>query len=232
MEWPFHSDPLTWYHPKGYVQPDTSLLGPSTETFLNARNKQGSGNDAYQPSDDRCGVAFLTFHKETTQQIRDYVARKGLLPPKAEDIAEIVWLKFIENGPNFADAKLVERCRAWLLQVAHNEVVNHFRDSGHQPEQWRDDPSNEPPARCEYDRADHEQLLRRSERFRSWLEELRPEHPLRYELVFARHIEGVRPKELAANHGRTSHWVSVQINRAIEHFLAWLKKHPLEDEED
>lgn len=171
------------------------------------------------------------FYRDETKAIFGYVLRRGLRPEKAAEIVQGVWLKFMENGPVDTGASTAADCRAWLHRVAQNEVVNYFRATGRQPEQWPGDPRYEPSARGKDDSATHEIMLRQSELFRSWLDELGQAHPLRCELVFARHIEGASPAELAEKYGKSAHWISVEINRALTDFRAWLVKHPMKNEE-
>jgi RNA polymerase sigma factor (sigma-70 family) len=202
------------------------------ENLLNQHSGDGSPDHAAQPSAREQRADFLAFFGDATKVILGFARQMGLSPEKAEVILQIVWLRFIEKGPVFTGARTSAQCHAWLLRVARNEVVNFFRASGRQPEQLPDDPRGEPLAHGEDDPATHEIRLRRSELFRRWLEELRQEHPLRHDLVFARHIEGAGPAELAEKYGKSAHWVSVQINRAVTDFRAWLLLHPVEDEED
>jgi RNA polymerase sigma factor (sigma-70 family) len=199
---------------------------------MNARSNDALGAGAQQPSDSEQVAEYRAFYQEATRELLDCVLRMGLRPQKAEEIVEIVWLKFIEKGPIFTGAPTAPQCHAWLLRVARNEVVNIFRASSQQPAQWPGEQGAEPFPLGKDDPAAHERLLRRSALFRSWLEELRREHPLRYQFVRARHIEGVSLTELAEKYGLTSHRISVQINRALNHFRAWLVKHPENDESD
>jgi DNA-directed RNA polymerase specialized sigma24 family protein len=153
----------------------------------------------------------------------------GLRPAQAEVVAQIVWRKFLQHGPAFSGGNAAE-CHAWLVRVTHNEVVTFLRELARRPKQW---PENvELPDLGEEERAAHKVLFRESALFRRWLEELGQKDPLRRDLVWARHIEGVKPMELAKKYGNTAHWVSVEINRALTDFRAWVLQHEHDGEEE
>jgi len=198
---------------------------------VSAWSEDASRDAGNQARIDQRIAEFVAFYQNAAKEIVGYALRMGLRPGQAEEVAQTVWMKFFEIGPDLAE-KTAAQCHAWLFQVARNEMMNLFRELRRRPKQWPDYPDREPLPYRQADPASRELLFQWSELFRRWLEELRHRHPLRYELVFARHIEGERPADLAKKHGKSTHWISVQINRALTDFRAWLAKHRVGDEED
>ena len=148
----------------------------------------------------------------------------GLPPHQAAEATQRAWMKFIERGPRFSEPN-ADECRAWLQHVLPNEVANLFRERKRRPRQWPPNPEEDLTILGTRESADHDVFLRRSELFRAWLEELGQKDSLRHDLVFARHILGEKPQELAQRYGKDPHWISQQINRALNSFRAWLVKH-------
>jgi RNA polymerase sigma-70 factor, ECF subfamily len=68
--------------------------------------------------------AFTAIYREESPVVYGYLLRLTRRRDVAADLFQNVWLKLVAHAPSLAPDT---RIRAWLLTVAHNEVVSHRR---------------------------------------------------------------------------------------------------------
>jgi RNA polymerase sigma factor (sigma-70 family) len=158
-------------------------------------------------------------------------ARAGLLPARAADMVQSLWLRFCKKFPGFTEENVREHHRAWLRKVVQHRIADALRAKHRLRTCSLDALKEEPQNRHEQSSANRARDDARSFEFRRWLDELRQSDPRACELIWLHHVEGVGLAELAKMTGREAHWISVRINRALIKFRIWRRKHQNDGEE-
>ncbi len=122
---------------------------------------------------------------------------------------------FMKTWVSLQDGSAIDNIRAFVYTTAHNLVVDWYRRKKEVSLEVLAEDGFDPtdPAQRPEDDAEFESLLR-------ILDELSPEDK---ELILMRHVEGIKPREIARAMDTDSNTISVRIHRATRKLKVILK---------
>ena len=154
--------------------------------------------------------SFVGVYDEFAPKILKYCQFRVSSKEDAEDIASHV---FIRAWDYLANGKAVENMRAFLYQIAHNLVIDHYRKNKDAKEISLDNPENpiDIPAEATFpDEMDHELLMKH---VKGKMTEL----PDNYrEAIILRYVNDLSIKEVAQAMAVTENNASVILHRATD----------------
>ncbi len=166
------------------------------ESELIARASQGDAD------------AFGLLYEKYVEKIYNYLYYKTSSQAQAEDLTSQVFLKALRNIETYEDRGYP--FSAWLYRIAHNLVVNWYRDKDKLEQMPLEDdfplPSEE----------DHiEERLQKSEEGENLLEIIREIPEDRQQLLILKFVEGLTNQEIGDITGRTEGAVKALYYRTL-----------------
>jgi RNA polymerase sigma-70 factor (ECF subfamily) len=122
---------------------------------------------------------------------------------------------FMKTWASLQEGSVIDNVRAFVYTTAHNLVVDWYRR--------KKETSLEVLAENGFDPADLSQNPEHDAEFESLLKILNELSPEDKELVLMRHVEGIKPREIAKQMGTDSNTISVRIHRATRRLKDILK---------
>lgn len=164
------------------------------------------------------------FYREMSAEIVRRATRAGLLPARAEDVTQSVWLKFFKKFPDFAEGDVREHHRAWLLRVAKREILDAIRANQRHPTCSLDALSGGPKDRHDEETAPGLERERRCFLVRIWMTEQEVKDAGNYALLYGRVVERRGIADLAVETGLNKNEVRCRLYRKRMELRAWLAK--------
>jgi len=101
-------------------------------SFSSRRGYGGKGDDelmmAYQGGDKR---AFDELYRRFKQPLYSFLIRQSGGEPVARELFQDVWLRVISSSKRYNSSG---RFRSWLFTLAHNRLVDYYRQQGRIPD--------------------------------------------------------------------------------------------------
>jgi len=145
--------------------------------------------------------AFGFFYDQYAEKIYKYIVFKVSNRELAEDLTHEV---FLLTWQHIIEDKSIGNLRAYLYRIAHNKVVDHYRQKSRQTQLLTDDhPASEKTAT--YDQGEI-QILKRH------IQALKPEYQ---EVVVLRHIDGLSIEEICTILQKDKNNIRVTLHRAM-----------------
>lgn len=194
---------------------------------MNAQHSDDPHIDKDQRTACEWTAEQLAHYEQRMAELSRLALQAGLSLWQAEDVAQTVYQRFLENQPSFTGANAAEREHAWFLSVARHEIANVQREALRHPTVSLETLMEEPKDRRreESSASDREADLKRLQRA---LGELSEQHAIDHRLLVGRYMEKRSIKELAAAEGLTVRAVYNRLDRG----RAWLKARLLADQNE
>jgi len=153
-------------------------------------------------------AAFAPVYERYVERIYAYCARRTSLA-EAEDLTSLVFSRALAAVHDYRGGSVA----AWLFRIAHNVVVNHYRDRRPQLAlDAADSPQPEPLERISA--ADEQRLIRRL------IDELSAEQQ---NLLSLKLVAGLTSAEIGVVLGKSAGAVRVELHRIIQGLRARLR---------
>lgn len=153
--------------------------------------------------------AFGTLYEKYIDQIYNYIYFRTSNVKDAEDICSRVFMRALHHIERYEDRGYP--FSAWLYRIAHNLVVNWYRDRERSDEISLDD--QYPPPKMDGDVEDRIEKENETEILLAVIQEL-PED--RKELLILKHVEGMTNTEIGKIMDRTEGAVKALYHRTLE----------------
>ncbi|HEY7314037.1 MAG TPA: sigma factor [Gemmataceae bacterium] len=170
------------------------------------------------------------FYREMSTEIVHLAMRAGLLPARAEDMAQFVWLKFCRKFPDFAEEDVRVYHRAWLVQVAQRQILDTIRANRRHPTCSLDALPGGPEDHHDAETASGLERERRCCLMRIWMAEQEVKDADNYALLYGRIVERRGIPDLAAKAGLNQNEVRCRLYRKRAELRAWLLERLTADE--
>ncbi len=99
---------------------------------MNEQHRDDPHDDANQRDCLQRLAEQLIFYRQQTAEISHLAHQASLQPRETENVAQSVFLKFLEKGLLFT-GKNEAQCHAWLVKVARREIANVRRQARRHP---------------------------------------------------------------------------------------------------
>jgi len=152
--------------------------------------------------------AFGALYEKYVEKIYSYLYYKTSSQPQAEDLTSQVFLKALRNIETYEDRGYP--FSAWLYRIAHNLVVNWYRDKDKIEQTPLEDGYPLPAKR------DHvEEHLQRSEEEEALLKVIGELSDDRQQLVILKFVEGLTNQEIGEIMNRTEGAIKALYHRTL-----------------